>query len=68
MDEDMSKLFTFLENFDTENNIKIYDESGELLFEGKMGDVPQRISNMMSVIRGTVMNNGDYITVKVKKC
>lgn len=68
MDEDMSKLFTFLENFDTENNIKIYDESEELLFEGKMGDVPQRISNMMSVIRGTVMNNGDYITVKVKKC
>ncbi len=68
MEEDMSKLFTFLENFDTENNIKIYDESGELLFEGKMGDVPQRISNMMSVIRGTVINNGAYLTVKVKKC
>ncbi len=68
MEEEMSKLFTFLENFDTENNIKIYDESGELLYEGKMGDVPQRISNMMSVIRGTVVNNGSYLTVKVKKC
>ena len=68
MEEEMSKLFTFLENFDTENNIKIYDESGELLYEGKMGDVPQRISNMMSVIRGTVMNNGSYLSVKVKKC
>ena len=68
MEEEMSKLFTFLENFDTENNIKIYDESDELLYEGKMGDVPQRISNMMSVIRGTVVNNGSYLTVKVKKC
>lgn len=68
MEEEMSKLFTFLENFDTENNIKIYDESGELLYEGKMGDVPQRISNMMSVIRGTVVNKGSYLTVKVKKC
>ena len=68
MDDEMSKLFTFLENFDTENYIKIYDESGELIFDGKMGDVPQRISNMMSVIRGTVVNNRDYLTVKVKKC
>ncbi len=68
MEEEMSTLFTFLENFDTENNIKIYDESGELLYEGKMGDVPQRISNMMSVIRGTVVNKGSYLTVKVKKC
>ena len=28
----------------------------------------QRISNMMSVIRGTVVNNGSYLAVKVKKC
>ena len=68
MDEEMSKLFTFLENFDTENNIKIYDEADSLIFEGKMGDVPQRISNMMSVIRGTVVNKGDFLIVKVKKC
>ena len=68
MEEEMSTLFTFFVIFDTENNIKIYDESGELLYEGKMGDVPQRISNMMSVIRGTVVNKGSYLTVKVKKC
>ena len=68
MEKEMSKLFTFLENFDTENNIKIYDESDNLLFDGKIGDVPQRISNMMSVIRGTVVNHGTYLTVKVKKC
>ena len=67
MDDEMNKLFTFLENFDTENYIKIYDESGALIFDGKMGDVPQRISNMMSVIRGTVVNNRDYLTVKVQK-
>jgi len=68
MEEEMSKLFTFLENFDTENLIKIYDESGMLLFDGKTGDVPQRISNMMSVIRGTVINNGSCLIVRVKKC
>ena len=68
MDDEMSKLFTFLENFDTENEIKIYDDEDKLIFEGKMGDVPQRISNMMSVIRGTVVNMGSYLTLKVKKC
>lgn len=66
-EEDMSKLFTFLENFDTETLIKIYEESGELVFDGKIGDVPQRISNMMNVIRGTVVNCGGYLNVKVKK-
>ncbi len=68
MDEEMSKLFTFLENFDTENSIKIYDESNNILFEGKIGDVPQRITNMMSVVRGTVVNHGKYLTLIVKKC
>ena len=64
----MSKLFTFLENFDVENSIKIYDESGILLFDGKIGDVPQRIANMMSVIRGTVVNEGRFLSIQVKKC
>lgn len=68
MDEEVSKLFTFLENFDINNNVKIYDESDNLLFDGKIGDVPQRISNMMSVIRGTVVNKGNYLTIKVKRC
>ncbi len=45
----MSRLFTFLENFDINNKIKIYDENDSLLSEGEMGDVPQRITNMMSV-------------------
>ena len=63
----MSKLFTFLENFDISNRIKIYDENDNLLFEGEMGDVPQKITNMMSVIRGTAIWKGDHLTVKVKK-
>lgn len=63
----MSKLFTFLENFDVENYIKIY-EDGNLIFDGKMGDVPQRITNMMSVIRGTAKWKGNYLEVSVKKC
>lgn len=68
MDEEVSKLFTFLENFDINNNVKIYDESDNLLFDGKIGDVPQRISNMMSVVRGTVVNKGNYLTIKVRRC
>lgn len=68
MEDEMSKLFTFLENFDTENLITILDESGNILFDGKMGDVPQRITNMMSVIRGTAVYQGSCLTVKVKKC
>ena len=63
----MSKLFTFLENFDVDILIKIY-EDGSLIFDGKMGDVPQRITNMMSVIRGTAKWKGDYLEVSVKKC
>ena len=63
----MSKLFTFLENFDIHNQIKIYDENDELLFEGEMGDVPQKITNMMSVIRGTAIWKGTYLSFKVKK-
>lgn len=68
MEEDMSKLFTFLENFDPENKIRILDEEGTILFDGVMGDVPQRTSNMMSVVRGTAIWHGDRLTVIVRKC
>ncbi len=67
MGRNVSKLFTFLENFDLANRIKILDETGEVLFEGEMGDVPQRITNMMGIIRGTVKNRGEYIELSVKK-
>ena len=63
----MSKLFTFLENFHVDNLIKIY-ENGELIYKGKMVDVPQRITNMTSVVRGTAKWNGEYLEVAVKKC
>lgn len=64
----MSKLFTFLENFDVSNFIKILDENNNLLFEGQIGDVPQKITNMTSVIRGTAIWRGQFLEVKVKKC
>ncbi|MBR1628126.1 MAG: hypothetical protein IJ679_02520 [Lachnospiraceae bacterium] len=63
----MSKLFTFLENFDVSNNIKILDVDGNVVFDGVMGDVPQRVTNQMSVIRGTAIWRGSYLEVKVKK-
>ena len=64
----MNRLFDFLEKFEISNLIKICDENDNLLFEGEMGDVPQKITNMMSVIRGTAKWTGDHLTVKVKKC
>ena len=63
----VSKLFTFLENFDIENKIKIIDEKQNVLFEGQIGDVPQKISNQMSVVRGTVKNMGDLILIIARK-
>ena len=63
----MSKLFTFLENFDINNKIGIFDVDGNLIFEGFMGDVPQKVTNQMSVIRGTAVWKGDYLEVKVKE-
>ena len=63
----MSKLFTFLENFDIHNLIKIYDSDNNLLYDGEMGDVPQKINNQMSVIRGTAIWRGSYLEVKVKR-
>ena len=61
------KLFTFLEHFDINNEIKILDETDAPIFEGKIGDVPLRITNMSSVIRRTAVNHGEYLTVKVKR-
>ena len=63
----MSKLFPFLKNFDINNKIRILDVDGNLIFEGFMGDVPQKVTNQMSVIRGTAVWKGDYLEVKVKK-
>ena len=63
----MSKLFTFLENFDIHNLIKIFDVEEHLIFEGEMGDVPQKITNQMSVVRGTALWKGNYLEVTVKR-
>lgn len=63
----MSQLFAFLENFDVDNFIKIY-EDGNLIFVGKIGDVPQSITNMMSVVRGAAKWKGNYLEVSVEKC
>ena len=68
MEEKISKLFDFLENFDVNVRIKIFDESNNLLFDGIIGDVPQRITNLTSVIGGTVINHGTHLALKVKKC
>ena len=67
MDDEMSGLFTFLENFDTATIIRILDESDEQIYEGEAGDVPQRISNMLTVVKGTVINANGIIIIKVKK-
>lgn len=64
----MERLFSFLENFDAETLIRICSESGDLLFDGKAGDIPQRVTNMSKVIKGSVVNDGSRLIVKIKKC
>lgn len=66
MTKQITELFYFLENFDIVNTIEIMDEAGVVLFSGKVGDVPQRISNRRTVVPGSVINHGDYLSVKVK--
>ena len=63
----MSNLFTFLENFDVNTPVEIY-ENGVAIFSGVVGDVPQRISNMTSVVRGTTKFVNACMIIDVKKC
>lgn len=63
----MIKLFNFLENIGIDNNIKILDESDNVLFDGKVGDVPLRVTHSRCVIKETVINHGEYLTVKVEE-
>ena len=63
----MSNLFTFLENFDVNTPVEIY-ENGAAIFSGVVGDVPQRISNMTSVVRGTTKFVNGCMIIDVKKC
>lgn len=63
----MEHLFSFLENFDPDTMIMIHDESGDLMFDGKIGDVPQRVTNMSKVIKGSAINGGTHLIVKIKK-
>ena len=63
----MSKLSAFFENFEMENNIKIYDKNDNLVFDGKMSDVPEEMKNMADIIIGSAKWNGRFLVLKVKK-
>lgn len=48
------KVFDFLECFNTEINIQMYDVlSKELLYAGKIGDVPHKVSRMRNIVLET---------------
>lgn len=63
----LSKLVTFLEDFDPHNRIKICDANGRQIFDGVMGEVPQSTANQMNVIRHTAIFKNGYLEVKVRK-
>ena len=65
MEEEKSNLFSFLENFDTENYVKIYDETN-IIYDGVVGDVPQRVSSKREVVKCSVKNRGSFISITVK--
>lgn len=62
------KLSVFLNNFNVGNLIKIYDQNDNVIFEGRIGEVPQKIMNMASVIKGTATFKNEHMVIKVKKC
>lgn len=63
----MNDLFSFLEKFGVDNNIVIYDETDAILYDGKLGDVPQRVMNMARVIDGSANVEGDHLSVSIQK-
>lgn len=62
----MNKLDTFLENFDLSTKIKLFDENGNVVFEGEMGNISKKILNM-HVIRGTAKVCNGCVEVQIKK-
>lgn len=64
----MGKFSAFLNNFDVSNLIKIYDQDDNVIFEGRIGEVPQTIMNTASVIKGTATFKNEHLVIKVKKC
>ncbi len=63
----MNDLFSFLEKFGVDNNIVIHDETDAILYDGKLGDVPQRVMNMARVIDGSANVEGDHLSVSIQK-
>lgn len=62
----MGKFSAFLNNFDVSNLIKIYDQDDNVIFEGRIGEVPQTIMNMASVIKRTATFKNEHLVIKVK--
>ena len=62
----MGKFSAFLNNFDVSNLIKSYDQDDNVIFEGRIGEVPQTIMNMASVIKGTATFKNEHLVIKVK--
>ncbi len=67
MDEEICSLSDFLECFNGETLVKILTEEGNILFEGRTGDVIQINSNNYNVLKGSVDNDGSNIVITVRK-
>lgn len=62
----MGRLSTFLESFNNDVKIRIYDQNNILLFEGLIGDVPHRIEDQANIILGSANIMENIVTVIIK--
>ena len=68
-EEDNSSLFAFLEAFDLETITTISDIKGKKLYEGTIGDVPQKITNQRSILPNSahIKENCLFVTAVTAK-
>ncbi len=63
------KLFDFLECFNGEIHIQMYDMlSNTLLYEGAIDDIPHKVSRMRSIVPGTTEIRNGVLMVYTKTC
>ena len=63
------RLFKLLECFEDETEVKIMNSSDmKILFTGKVGDMPHRISRMKNVKLGSCKVKNEVLCVYTEKC
>lgn len=63
------RLFEFLEAFNNEINIQMYDSvSDKILYDGDIEDIPHKIASKRDIVLGTVEIKNGVLQVYTQKC